>query len=139
MNDVIRVFSVDDHALVREGIAMIINCQPGMLMVAQASNGREAIELFRQHKPDVTLMDLRLRDMSGIEAMISIRREFPSARFIILTTFESDIESQRALAEGASAYMLKSVPPKDLAETIRWVHAQTQSLTTSPRDKDMPV
>src|SRR5215467_4252297 len=139
MNGRIRVFSVDDHPLVREGIALVINSQPGMLMVAQASSGREAIELFRQHKPDVTLMDLRLRDMSGIEAMISIRREFPSARFIILTTFESDIESQRALAEGASAYMLKSVPPKHLAETIRRVHAQTQSLTTSLRDKDMPV
>ena len=124
MNAAIQVFSVDDHALVREGIAMIINYQPGMLMVAQASNGREAIELFRQHKPDVTLMDLRLPDMSGIDAMIAIRKEFPEARIIILTTFESDTEVQRALAAGASAYMLKSAPPKDLAETIRRVHTQ---------------
>jgi len=98
MNAAIRVFSVDDHALVREGIARIISCQPGMLMVAQASNGREAIERFREHKPDVTLMDLRLPDMSGIDAMIAIRTEFPGARIIILTTFESDTEVQRALA-----------------------------------------
>ena len=124
MNATIRVFSVDDHALFREGIAMIINCQPGMLMVAQASNGREAIERFREHKTDVTLMDLRLPDMSGIDATIAIRREFPEARVIILTTFPSDIDSRRALAEGASAYLLKSTHPKDLAETIRRVHAQ---------------
>ena len=124
MNADIRVFSVDDHALFREGIAMIINCQPGMIMVAQASNGREAIERFREHKPYVTLMDLRLPDMSGIDVMIAIRTEFPGARFIILTTFESDTESQRALAEGASAYMLKRTHPNDLAETIRGIHSQ---------------
>src|SRR5499425_3686644 len=103
----IRVFSVDDHPLMREGIAMLINSMPGMLMVAQASNGREAIERFREHKPDVTLMDLRLPDMNGIDATIAIRREFPEARVIILTTFPSDIDSRRALAEGASAYLLK--------------------------------
>jgi DNA-binding NarL/FixJ family response regulator len=124
MNVAIRVFSVDDHALFREGIAMIINCQPGMLMVAQASTGREAIERFREHKPDVTLMDLRLPDMSGIDALIAIRKEFPGARIIILTTFESSTELQRALAEGASAYMLKTTHPKDLAETIRRVYSQ---------------
>src|SRR5262249_43286852 len=121
MNAAIRVFSVDDHALFREGIAMIINCQPGMLMVAQASTGREAIDRFREHKPDVTLMDLRLPDMSGIDAMIAIRVESPQARIIILTTFESDTEAKRALAEGASAYMLKTTHPNDLAETIRRV------------------
>jgi len=124
MNAAIRVFSVDDHALFREGIAMITNCQPGMLMVAHASNGREAIAGFREHQPDVTLMDLRLPDMTGIDAMIAIRTEFPGARIIILTTFESDTEAKRALAEGASAYMLKSTHPKDLAETIRRVHSQ---------------
>src|SRR5215831_10718799 len=124
MNATIRVFSVDDHALFREGIAMIINCQPGMLMVAQASNGREAIEVFRQHKPDVTLMDLKLPDMSGIDAMIAIRREFPEARVIILTTFASEIDSRRALAEGAYAYLLKGTHPKDLAATIRRAHSQ---------------
>ena len=123
MDDAIRVFSVDDHALFREGIAMIINCQPGMLMVTQASSGREAIERFREHKPDVTLMDLRLPDMSGIDAMIAIRTVSPGARIIILTTFESDTELQRALAEGASAFMLKTAHPKDLAETIRRVHS----------------
>jgi DNA-binding NarL/FixJ family response regulator len=124
MNAAIRVFSVDDHAFFREGIAMIINCQPGMLMVAQASSGRKAIERFREYKPDVTLMDLRLPDMTGIDAMIAIRSEFPGARVIILTTFESDTEIQRALAKGASAYMLKTAHPKDLAETIRRVHSQ---------------
>jgi DNA-binding NarL/FixJ family response regulator len=93
-------------------------------MVAQASNRREAIEVFRQHQPDVTLMDLRLPDISGIDTMIAIRREFPEARVIILTTFASDKESRRALAEGACAYLLKSTHPKDLAETIRRVHTQ---------------
>ena len=101
---------------------MLINSQPGMMMVAQASSGREAIERFREHKPDVTLMDLRLPDMSGIDAMIAILAEFPVARFIILTTFESDSESKRALAEGACAYLLKGMSPKDLAETIRQVN-----------------
>ena len=120
----IRVFSVDDHLVMREGLAMLINSQPGMMMVAQASSGREAIEGFREHKPDVTLMDLRLPDMSGIDVMIAIRAEFPGARMIILTTFESDTEVQRALAEGASAFMLKTTHPKDLAETIRRVHSQ---------------
>jgi DNA-binding NarL/FixJ family response regulator len=120
----IRVFSVDDHALVREGIAMLINCQPDMLMVAQASNGREAIERFREHKPDVTLMDLRLPDMTGIDVVIAIRKEFPGARIIILTTFESSTENQRALAAGAVAYMLKGAHPKELAETIRRVYSQ---------------
>jgi DNA-binding NarL/FixJ family response regulator len=123
MNTRIRVFSVDDHPVMRKGLAMLINSQPGMMMVAQASNGHEAIEGFREHKPDVTLMDLRLPDMSGIDAMIAIRTEFPKARIIILTTFQSDRESRRAIAEGACAYMLKTTHPKDLAETIRQVHA----------------
>ena len=122
MSAQIRVFSVDDHPLVREGIALFINSQPGMLMIAQACNGREAIQRFREHKPDVTLMDLRLPDMSGIDAMIAIRTEFPQARVIILTTFESTTESQRAIAEGACAYMLKTTPPAALAETIRKAH-----------------
>jgi DNA-binding NarL/FixJ family response regulator len=122
MNIRIRVFSVDDHPLVREGIAMLINSQPGMTMVAQAANGHEAIERFREYKPDVTLMDLRLPDMSGIDAMNAIRADFPDARIIILTTFASDTESKRALAEGACAYLLKSMRPNDLAETIRQVH-----------------
>ncbi|MGC1297950.1 MAG: response regulator transcription factor [Alloacidobacterium sp.] len=123
MSDRIRVLNVDDHPRMREGIAMVINSEPNMLMVAQASDGREAIVLFREHKPDVTLMDLRLPDMSGIDATVAIRTEFPEARIIILTTFDSDTDQQRALAAGASAFVLKSVPPGKLLETIQRVHA----------------
>lgn len=118
----IRVFSVDDHPLLREGIAAIINNQPDMLVMAQASDGREAVRLFGQHRPDVTLMDLRLPDMSGIDALVAIRSEFPDARVIILTTFEGDVEIQRALKAGARGYMLKSAPPNELVETVRQVH-----------------
>jgi DNA-binding NarL/FixJ family response regulator len=119
----IRVFSVDDHPLLREGIAAIINNQPDMLMVAQAANAQDAVEQFRKHKPDVTLMDLRLPDKNGIETMIAIRTEFQDARIIMLTTFEGDVEIKRALEAGARGYMLKSMPPKDLVEVIRQVHA----------------
>jgi DNA-binding NarL/FixJ family response regulator len=119
----IRVFSVDDHPLLREGIAAVINNQSDMLIVAQAANAQEAIEQFRKHQPDVTLMDLRLPDVSGTDAMIAIRSEFPDARIIILTTFEGDVEIQRALEAGARGYMLKSMPPKELVEVIRQVHA----------------
>jgi DNA-binding NarL/FixJ family response regulator len=119
----IRVFSVDDHPLLREGIASLINNQPDMLLVAEASNGSEGIQKFREYQPDVTLMDLRLPDMSGIDTMIAIRTEFPEARVIVLTTFEGDAEIQRALEAGARGYLLKSMPPNDLLDVIRQVYA----------------
>ena len=109
--------------LLREGIAAIINNQPDMVMVAQAANSQDAIQQFRKHQPDVTLMDLRLPDKSGIETMIAIRAEFPDARIIMLTTFEGDVEIKHALESGARGYMLKSMPPKELVEVIRQVHA----------------
>jgi DNA-binding NarL/FixJ family response regulator len=119
----IRVLSVDDHPLLRQGIAAIVNNQPDMLLVADASSGTEALQKFREHQPDVTLMDLRLPDVSGIDAMIAIRTEYADARIIMLTTFAGDVEIQRALEAGARGYMLKSMPPGELVEVIRQVHA----------------
>ena len=119
----IRVFSVDDHPLLREGISALINSQPDMVLVGHATTGREAIQRFREFHPDVTLMDLRLPDVSGIDAMIAIRNDFPNARIVMLTTFEGDVEIQRALAAGARGYMLKSMAPHDLIDAVRQVHA----------------
>ena len=119
----IRILSVDDHLLLREGIAAVLEDQPDMTLVAQAANGREAIETFRQHRPDVTLMDLRMPDMSGIKAIAAIREEFPSARIIVLTTYAGDVQAVEALKAGASGYLLKSMLRKELLQTIRAIHA----------------
>lgn len=119
----IRVLVVDDHPLLSEGLIAVIQNQPDMVSVGQASSGQEAIDRFDACRPHVTLMDLRLPDMSGIAAMIAIRSKFPEARFIILTTFRGDAEIQRALEAGARAYLLKTMPPQELMDVIRQVHA----------------
>jgi len=121
--DPIRILAVDDHPLLREGIAALLANQTDMKLVAQASTGKEAIAQFRSHHPDVTLMDLQMPDMDGIDAILAIRGEFRDARIIVLTTYRGDALAQRALKAGAKAYVLKNHVRKDLLETIRAVHA----------------
>jgi len=122
-SSLIRILTVDDHALLRKGIAALVNAEPDMKLIAEASTGVEAIKQFKQYRPDVTLMDLQMPDMGGIEAIIGIRNEFPDARIIVLTTYAGDVQVVRALEAGARAYLLKAKVNRDLLETVRWVHA----------------
>ena len=126
--DPIGILMVDDHPLLREGVAALVAGRSDMKLVAQASNGREAIAQFRSHRPDVTLMDLQMPDMNGIDAIIAIRGEFPDARIVVLTTYSGDALAQRALKAGAKAYILKSHVRKDLLEIIRAVHGGKKSV-----------
>ncbi len=126
----IRILSVEDHPVFREGLATIIGSQRDMLMVAQATNATEAVDQFRLHRPDVTLMDLRLPGKTGIDALVEIRSDFPQSRIIMLTTSDGDAEIQHALKAGASAYVLKSTPKNDLLAVIRSIHAGGKHIPT---------
>jgi DNA-binding NarL/FixJ family response regulator len=119
----IRILVVDDHPVVREGVEALVRRQRDMRIVAQAANGREAIEQFREHRPDVTLMDLQMPEMNGLDALIALRGEFPQARVIVLTTYVGDVQVLRAIKAGALAYLLKNALHKELLDTIRAVHA----------------
>jgi len=128
--NLIRILAVDDHALLRDGIAALVAGQSDMSLVGQASNGREAIQQFRTYRPDVTLMDLQMPEMNGLDAIIAIRGEFPEARIIVLTTYTGDVQVLRALKSGARAYLLKNSLHKELLDTIRAVHAGRKALST---------
>ena len=128
---VIRIMVVDDHPLLRDGIAALLAGQPDLELVAQASNGREAIEQFRIHAPDITLMDLQMPELSGIDAIVAIREASPDARVIVLTTYSGDVQVLRALKAGARAYLLKNLLHKELLTTIRAVHAGQKTMSPS--------
>jgi len=129
MTNPIRIMAADDHVLLRRGIAAIIASQPDMSLVAEASNGREAVEQYRTHRPDITLMDLQMPEMNGLDAMIAIRAEFPEARIIMLTTYTGDVQVLRAMKVGARGYLLKTLLDKELLETIRAVHGGKKMLS----------
>src|SRR5216684_3712863 len=125
----IRILAVDDHPLIRVGIATLVAPESDMKLVGEASNGRDGIAKFRECLPDVTLMDLQMPDMNGIDAMIAIRDEFPEARFIVLTTYTGDVQALRALKSGAQAYVTKNLVHKELLQTIRTVHEGPKTLS----------
>jgi len=125
----IRILTVDDHPLLRDGIAALVSGERDMQVVAESSNGREAIQKFRAHRPDITLMDLQMPEMNGLDAIVAIRGEFPDARIIVLTTYAGDVQALRALQAGASAYLLKNLVHKELIETIRAVHAGKKTMS----------
>jgi DNA-binding NarL/FixJ family response regulator len=129
MTGPIRILAVDDHALFLKGIAAILAAQPDMRLIAEASNGREAVEHYRTHRPDITLMDLQMPEMNGLDALITIRTEFPDARIIMLTTYAGDVQVLRAMKVGARGYLLKTLLDKELLETIRAVHAGKKVLS----------
>jgi DNA-binding NarL/FixJ family response regulator len=125
----IRILAVDDHELLRKGIAAILASQPDIIMVAEASNGREAVDQYRTHRPDITLMDLQMPSMNGLDAMVTILAEFPDARMIVLTTYVGDVQILRAMKAGARGYLLKTLLDRELLETIRAVHAGRRMLS----------
>jgi DNA-binding NarL/FixJ family response regulator len=125
----IRILAVDDHEIFRQGITALLADQPDMRLVAEACNGREAIQQYRIHLPDITLMDLQMPEMNGLDAVIAIRGEFPEAKIIVLTTYAGDVQVLRALKAGARAYLLKNLLHKELLETIRGVHAGKKALS----------
>ena len=129
IGNAIRILSCDDHALFRQGIAALLATQPDMSLVAEASNGRDAVQQFREHRPDITLMDLQMPEMNGLDALTTIRGEFPEARIIVLTTYTGDVQVLRAMKVGARAYLLKNLLDKELLETIRAVHAGKRTLS----------
>lgn len=129
VSEQIRILAVDDHALVLEGIGLLVENEPDMRLVAEAKNGREAIQQFRTHRPDITLMDLQMPEMSGLDAINGIRSEFPDAKIIVLTTYQGDVQILRAVKAGAQAYLLKNTLHKELAAAIRAVHAGRKVLS----------